>query len=88
MNNMTYSQMNIAQAIFLRKRNMYKLMNKNNKITCICVNHVYINEQYNEQCQYITNSNNSLQTHRLVTVTFLNPSIVHTCIKILFVARA
>ena len=52
MNNITYSQMNIAQAIFLRKRNMYKLMSENNKITCTCVNHVY-----NEQCQYITNSN-------------------------------
>jgi hypothetical protein len=30
-------------------------MSENNKITC--TNHVY-NEQYNEQCQYITNSNN------------------------------
>jgi hypothetical protein len=50
MNNITYSQMNIAQAIFLRKRNMYKLMNENNKITC--VKHVY-----NEQCQYSNNTN-------------------------------
>jgi hypothetical protein len=41
---------------------------------------------------FITNSTYKLiaiiQTHHLVIVTFLNPSIVHTCIKILFVARA
>jgi hypothetical protein len=35
MNNITYSRMNIAQAIFLRQRNMYKLMNENNKSTCL-----------------------------------------------------
>jgi hypothetical protein len=36
-NNITYSQMNIAQDIFLPinyKRNKYKLMNEYNKITC------------------------------------------------------